>query len=161
MSIYNESSIVSLVNYIDLISSGSIAIRIYHSGCIDLPSVRLIFFEIILIKSHTQLSIVQYIKTSNHSCHWHSWPFLEIDPDPSVNFRIRIQKKILVHNTLIHYWLYTYFTMVLTLNGNLEKGAHVKSNLYYFICSTHLIRSWAVTNRIPPPKKKQFFFMLA
>ena len=38
--------------------------------------------------------------------------------------------------------------MVLILDGNPEIGVHVRSNLCYFICLRHLLRSRAVTNRI-------------
>ena len=41
-----------------------------------------------------------------------------------------------------------YGTMVLILNGNLEIGAHVRSNLCILICSRKMIRSREVTNRI-------------
>ena len=38
--------------------------------------------------------------------------------------------------------------MVLILDITSEMNAHVRSNLCYFICFRHLIRSGAVTNRI-------------
>ena len=44
-------------------------------------------------------------------------------------------------------------TMVLILDGSLEIGAYVGSNL----CLRHLIRSRVVTNRIFPPTKRHIF----
>jgi len=38
-------------------------------------------------------------------------------------------------------------TMALILDGTSEIDAHLRINLYYFICITHLIRSRTVTNR--------------
>ena len=49
------------------------------------------------------------------------------------------------------------FVMVLILNFNSVIGAHVRSNLYHFICLRHLIRSRAVTNRIFFSPKRPFF----
>ena len=48
-------------------------------------------------------------------------------------------------------------TPVLILNGN----SHVRSNLCYFICSSHLIRSRAVTHRIFLLRKDLFSIMCA
>ena len=39
-------------------------------------------------------------------------------------------------------------SMVLILDGNLDKGAHVSNNLCYLTWLRHLIRPRAVTNRI-------------
>ena len=47
--------------------------------------------------------------------------------------------------------------MVLILDGNLEIGAHVGSNLCYLICFRHLIISRVITNRIFYTKKKLIF----
>ena len=38
--------------------------------------------------------------------------------------------------------------VLLILDGNSEKAAHVRSNFCYLICLKHLIRPKAVTNRI-------------
>ena len=40
------------------------------------------------------------------------------------------------------------YNMVLILDGDSEIGSHVISNIWYLICSRHLIRSRAVANRI-------------
>ena len=40
-----------------------------------------------------------------------------------------------------------YYIVVFPLDGKLDIGAHVWSDLGYLICSRHLIRSRAVTNR--------------
>ena len=46
--------------------------------------------------------------------------------------------------------------IVLILDGNLEVGAHVMGILCYLICSRHLIRSRAVTNRFFFSEKAYF-----
>ena len=51
--------------------------------------------------------------------------------------------------------------MVPLLDGNSEIGAQVRSNICYLNCIKHLIRSRAVTNRTPTPRKDQFSFMHA
>ena len=51
--------------------------------------------------------------------------------------------------------------MVLIIDGNSEKGAHVRSNLSYLICLRHLNRPRAVTNRIFSLRKDIFSFMRA
>ena len=47
--------------------------------------------------------------------------------------------------------------MVFILNGNLEIGAHVRSNFSYLICLRHLIISKAVANRILQNPKRPIF----
>ena len=42
----------------------------------------------------------------------------------------------------------TIYFMVLILNGNIEEGAHVRINICYLICLSHLIRSRAVISRV-------------
>ena len=57
---------------------------------------------------------------------------------------------------------WTYGSMVLILDGNLEIGApHVRSNICYLICLRHLIGSRAVTNRICSLRKDLFSFVRA
>ena len=46
-----------------------------------------------------------------------------------------------------NHWIVTIISVVFILDGNLEIGAHVRSNLCYLTCLRHLIRSKAVTNR--------------
>ena len=50
--------------------------------------------------------------------------------------------------------------MALTLNGTLEIGAHVRSNLCYHICLRHLIRS-RVTYPVVFPQTDLFSFIRA
>ena len=47
--------------------------------------------------------------------------------------------------------------MVLILDGNLETGAQIRSNVCYLICLRHLIRSRAVTNRVYLTPKEPIF----
>ena len=49
-----------------------------------------------------------------------------------------------------------FFTMVLILDGNLEIGAHVRSNLCYLNFLRHLLRVIAVTNIILFTKNTYF-----
>ena len=49
-----------------------------------------------------------------------------------------------------------YKTMVLILDGNSLRGAHVRRNIFHSICSRHLITSRAVTNRVFLPEKTHF-----
>ena len=51
--------------------------------------------------------------------------------------------------------------MLLKLDGNSKIGAHVSSNLCYFICLSNLIISRTVKSRIFFSGKIYFFFMLA
>ena len=46
--------------------------------------------------------------------------------------------------------------MVLILDGNSLRGAHVRRNICYSTCSRHLITSRAVTNRVFLPEKTHF-----
>ena len=48
--------------------------------------------------------------------------------------------------------------IVLILDGNSEKGEHVKINLCYSTCLMHLLRSEAVTNWIFFSRKTYFLF---
>ena len=55
-------------------------------------------------------------------------------------------------------YLYTfaYIHMVLILDGNSLRGAHVRRNICYSTCSRQLITSRAVTNRLFLPEKTHF-----
>ena len=78
-----------------------------------------------------------------------------------------MSKKIVVRNTVNLFTL--TFEVQKTLNthradkqkspqkyGNSELGAHVRSNLSYLICLTHLIRSRAAINWILSPNRHIF-----
>ena len=54
---------------------------------------------------------------------------------------------------------YSTQLMVLILDGNVEIGALVSSNLCYLICLRNLIRSRAVTNQFVFLRKDIFSFM--
>ena len=51
--------------------------------------------------------------------------------------------------------------MVLILDGNSLRGAHITRNISYSTCSRHLISSRAVTNRVFYPKRPNFLHACA
>ena len=48
--------------------------------------------------------------------------------------------------------------MVLILDSSSDRGAHVRSNLYYFMCLRHFIISRVVTSDIFSPKTHIFLY---
>ena len=63
---------------------------------------------------------------------------IEIEINIEIETEIEIEIEIEIKNELFGYQG-TEFIMVLTLDGNSEIGAHVRSNLCYLICLRHLI----------------------
>ena len=55
---------------------------------------------------------------------------------------------LMTYNRLRSVRYYWYLAMVSILDGDLEIGAHVRSNHGYLICLMHLFRSRAVINLI-------------
>ena len=87
--------------------------------------------------------------------------FFVIDENPGQKKRYSRKKIILCTKYFMKKKLDINNFMVLILDGNSERGAHIRSNICFFICLKHLIRSIAVANRFFFNPKKHSFFVRA